>query len=171
MDVTANGIAVSDVVAAVKDAITSAGISAADSGRDLRVTGIQLTLNAIATTAAGGGLDFRIPFIGMHLSMGATVTKSDTHTIDITLVPQDLLTYAVRDYPVETVLLDAIGTIRTIMAGAAGGNDPFLLQEGTVTLVFAVTKDGTITLGFNSEFKNEITHTLVLTLALPPEPG
>ena len=167
MRVSDTGVAIDDVVVAVKDAITSAGISATDNDRDLRVTAIQLTLNAVATATAGGGLDFRIPFIGMHLAMGATVTKSDTHTIDITLVPQDLLTYAVRDYPVETVLLDAIGTIRTIMSGAAGGNDPFLLQEGSVTLAFAITQDGTITLGFNGELKNEITQTLQLTLGLP----
>jgi hypothetical protein len=38
-----------------------------------------------------------------------------------------------------------------------------------VTLAFAVTKDGTITLGFNGELKNEITQTLMLTLALPPD--
>jgi|SRR5271154_715407 len=168
MQVSDTGVAIDDVVGAVKDAITAAGISAADDDRDLRVTAIQLTLNAVATTTAGGGLDFRIPFIGMHLSMGVTVTKSDTHAIDIMLVPQDLLTYPVRDYPVETVLLDAIETIRTIMAGAAGGNDPFLLQAGTVTLAFAVTSDGTITLGFNGEFKNEITHTLRVTLGPPP---
>jgi len=168
MEVSDTGVAIDDVVDAVKNAIRSAGISAADSGRDLRVTAIQLTLNAVATTAVGGGLDFRIPFIGMHLSVGGAVTKSDTHTIDITLVQQDLLkTFEIRDYPVETVLLDAIGTIRTIMTGAAGGDDPFLLQEGTVTLAFAITKDGTVTLGLNGELKNEVTQTLQLTLGLP----
>jgi hypothetical protein len=37
-----------------------------------------------------------------------------------------------------------------------------------VELCFAVTKNGSITMGFNGEFKDEITHTLRISVELPP---
>ena len=55
---------------------------------------------------------------------------------------------------------DAIETIRAVVTRAVGGDDPFLLKGSTVELCFAVTKDGSITLGFNGELSNEVTHTL-----------
>jgi hypothetical protein len=113
-------------------------------------------------------VDFRVPFLGMKLSLGGTVTRRDTHTIDITLVPPDVK-YHVRDSAVETVLLDAIETIRAVVTQAVGGDDPFLLKGSTVELCFAVTKDGSITLGFNGEFTNEITHTLRIGIEPPPD--
>lgn len=161
MDVTDNGVAIEEVVGAVKNAIKLAGISDADCGRDLRVTSIQLTLHTVAVLTAGGGVDFRVPFLGMRLTVGGAVTRRDTHTVDIVLEPQDLMAqHEIRDGDVEAVLLDAIETIRAVMARAVSGDDPFLLGESTVELSFAVAKDGSITLGFNGEFKDEIIHTL-----------
>lgn len=166
MEVTDTGVAIDEVVDGVKNVIKVASISATDTGRDLRITSLQLVLNAVATITAGGGMDFRLPFLGMKFSIGGAVTRHDTHTIDITLVPPDLQ-HEVRDVAVETVLLDAIETIRTLVASAVVGDDPFLLKAGTVELCFAVTKNGSITLGFNGEFKDEITHTLRISVELP----
>jgi hypothetical protein len=170
MDVTETGVAVSDVIDAVKNAVKLAGISAADPGRDLRVASMQLTLNTVATVTAGGGLDFRVPFVGMKLSIGTAVTRRDTHTVDMTLVPPDLR-HAVRDSAVETVLLEAIQTIRAAVARGAGGDDPFVLKAGTVELRFAITRDGSVTLGFNGEFSSEVAHTLRLSVEPPPGPA
>jgi hypothetical protein len=167
MEVTDTGIAIDEVVGAVKNAIKVASISDTDTDRDLRVTSLQLVLNAVATMVLGGGMDFRLPFLGMKFSVGSAVTRHDTHTIDITLVPPDLQ-YEVRDVAVETVLLDAMETIRTVVASAVAGDDPFLLKAATVELCFAVTKNGSITLGFNGEFRDEITHTLRIGVELPP---
>lgn len=170
MEVTETGVAVDEVVDAVKNAIKLAGISAADTGRDLRVASMQLTLNTVATVTAGGGLDFRVPFVGMKLSIGTAVTRRDTHTIDMTLVPPDLR-HAVRDGAVETVLLEAIQTIRTAVARAVGGDDPFILKAGTVELRFAIAKDGSVTLGFNGEFSSEVNHTLRISVESPSDPA
>lgn len=115
-------------------------------------------------------MEFRVPFLGMKLSMGGSVTRRDTHTIDITLVPPDLQ-HEVRDSAVETAFLDAIETIRAVMTRARSGDDPFLLKGGTVELCFAVTKAGSITLGFNGEFSNEVSHTLRISVEPPPEPA
>lgn len=128
-------------------------------------------LNTVATATAGGGVDFRIPFLGMKLQIGGTVTHRDTHTIGVTLVPADIhRRHEIRDSQVETLLLDAIATIRTVMTRAADGDDPFLLQTGMVELCFAITKDGTITLGVNGELKDEITHSLRISLEIPRRP-
>lgn len=161
MDVTENGIAIEEVVGAVKNAIKLAGISATDGGRDLRVTSMQLTLHTLAVLTAGGGVDFRVPFLGMRLIVGTAITRRDTHTVDIALEAQDLRAqHEIRDGDVEAVLLDAIETIRAVMARAGHGDDPFLLNQSTVELSFAVAKDGSITLGFNGEFRDEVVHTL-----------
>lgn len=165
MKVSSNGVAIDELVAAVKNAIRMAGISSTDPDRDLRVASIQLTLNVVATVGAGGGLDFRVPFLGMKFKIGGSVTRLDTHTIDITLVPPDLSErHEIRDQPIETVLVKAIETIRRVIWRAAGGDDPFILKASTVAICFAITEDGSITLGFNGELKNEVAQTLRISL-------
>jgi hypothetical protein len=168
MEVSDAGVAVNEVIDTVKNAIRLASISATDPGRDLRATSIELILNTVATTSAGGGVDFRVPFLGMKMSLGSAVTRRDTHSIDITLVPPDFK-YHVRDFAMATVLLDAIETIRAVVAQAAGGDDPFVLKSSRIELSFAVTADGSITLGFNGEFSNEVTHTLRVDIGPAPD--
>lgn len=165
MRVSSDGVAIDELVAAVKKAIIVAGMSSTDADRDLRVASIQLTLKVVATVGTGGGLDFRVPFIGMKLKIGGSVTRFDTHTIDIELVPPDLSErHEIRDQPIETVLVNAVETIRRVIIRAAAGDDPFVLKSGTVDLCFAITEDGSITLGINGELKNEVTQTLRISL-------
>lgn len=168
MDVNDNGIAVDEVIGAVKNAIKLAGISASDDSRDLAVSSLQLTLNTVASYKAGGGVDFRVPFLGMRLTAGSTVTRRDTHTLDIVLEPQDLAGWReIRDGGIETALVAAIETIRAVTARATTGDDPFLLRQSTAELSFAVTKDGSITLGFNGEFRDDVAHTLRISFGPP----
>ncbi len=168
MDVTDDSVAISELVTVVKDVIRLANISSTDTSRDLRVVSVQLTLNAIATVTAGGGLDLRIPVLGMKLRLGASVTRQDTHTIDMTLVPPDLLDqHEIREGEIEAVLLDAVEAVRTVMTIAAQGDDPFLLRTSTVDLSFAITKGGSIALGVNGELKDELTHRLRIGLGMP----
>ena len=101
------------LISVVKDSIKRAGVSRTSQTTDLQVASVQLILEVVASKTAGGGLDFCVPFIGMKLSVGAKVTKKDTHTIDITLVPpEDQATRQVRGGDVEEVLVNAIATIR-----------------------------------------------------------
>jgi len=167
--VTDEGVPVDVLISVVKDSIKQAGVSRTSQARDLQVASVQLILDVVASKTAGGGLDFRVPFIGMKLSIGAKVTKKDTHTIDITLVPpEDADTRQVRGGEVEDVLVNAIATIRAMMAKAAQGEDPWVLSAGTIDISFAITQTGTITLGANGELANELTHTLRLGLAPVP---
>ena len=89
MKVTHGGVPVDSLISVVKDSIKQAGVSQMSPGRDLQVASVRLILEVVASKMAGGGLDFCVPFIGMKLSLGAKVTKKDTHTIDITLVPPE----------------------------------------------------------------------------------
>jgi hypothetical protein len=163
--VTENGVAIPELIDTVKRAIKEANISSVDLDRDLRISTVQLELNAIAIRSLGGGLDFRIPFIGMQVKFSGKVTKQDTHRIDISLVPPDLTGRPeVRDGDLGSVFVDAINTIRVAVASAATGEDPFILDKSTVNISFALTAAGTISLGVDGDLANELTHTLTLGL-------
>ena len=165
MKVTEDGVPVQDVIAAVKLAIKEANVSATDEGRDLQVDSVKLILHALATRTVGGGLSFTVPFIGMPVRLGTKVTKSDTHEIEINLIPpgQDA-EHEIREAPLDLALVDAIETVRAVVASTAGGDDPFALNDAKITLSFAVTADGDISIGIDGSMTDEVTHTLVLAL-------
>lgn len=166
MKVTDEGVPVGTLISVVKDSIKRAGVSRASQARDLQVASVKLILDVVASKTAGGGLDFCVPFIGMKLRLGAKVTKKDTHTIDITLVPpKETASRQVRGGEVEDVLVNAIATIRDVMTQAAEGDDPWVLSAGTIDICFAITQTGTISLGVDGELADELTHTLRLGLA------
>ena len=164
MRVTDSGVSVVDVVGVVKRAIKAARVSRSDSGRDLRVATVNLTLNVVATRSSGGGLDFRLPFVGMELRLGGRVTTRDTHTVTVNLEAEPQVRPEIRAEDVESVLVDAVRTIRDTIAAAGGGDDPFTLTDSTVELVFAVTREGTIKLGVDGAVGDDVTHTLRMTL-------
>lgn len=166
MKVTEDGIPVQDVVAAVKLAIKEANVSATDKDRDLRVDSVKLILHALAIRTAGGSLNFTVPFIGMPVRLGTKVTKSDTHEIEINLVPpsQDA-GEEVREASLDMVLVDAIETVRAVIASTSDDDDPFALNDAKITLSFAVTAEGDISIGIDESMSDEVRQTLVLGLA------
>lgn len=172
MKVTDEGVPVNTLISVVKDSIRRAGVSRTSQNKDLQVASVKLVLDVVASKTAGGGVDFCVPFIGMKLRVGTKVTKKDTHTIDITLVPpKDRDTRQVRGGDVEDVLVNAIATIRDVMIQAAEGDDPWVLSASTIDISFAITRTGSITLGVDGELANELTHTLRLGLAPVPHEG
>jgi hypothetical protein len=163
--VTDEGVRVGTLIDVVKDSIKQAGVSRTSQTKDLQVASVRLILKVVASNTAGGRLDFRVPVIGMKLRLGAKVTKKDTHTVDITLVPpSDRDTRQVRGGEVEAVLVNAIATIRDAMTQAALGDDPWILSDGTIDISFAITQTGTISLGADGELAHELTHKLRLEL-------
>jgi hypothetical protein len=169
VQITDEGIPLPSLIEAVKASIRRAGISRTSQTRDLQVTSVQLILETIASATAGGGLDFRVPFIGMKLKLGAKVTKEDTHTIDITLVPPKDAARQIRGgEDVEETLVNAIAAIRAVTSQAREGDDPWILSEGSINISFAITQAGTISLGVDGELAGELTHTLRLRLAPQP---
>jgi hypothetical protein len=163
--VTEDGVPVQDVIAAVKLAIKEANVSATDEERDLRVQSVKLVLHALATRTVGGGLNFTVPFIGMPVRLGTKVTKSDTHEIEINLIPPDQeAEHEVREASLDRALVDAIETVRTVVASTGDGDDPFALNDAKITLSFAITADGDISIGIDGNMTDEVTNTLVLAL-------
>jgi hypothetical protein len=166
--ITSEGVPLDSRVEAVKASVRRAGVSRVSHPGDLQVASVQLILEAIASGTAGGGLDFRIPFIGMKLKLGTRVTKKDTHTIDMTLVPSADTGRQVREgKDVEATLVNAIIAIRTVTSRAAQGDDPWILSEATIDITFAITQTGTISIGADGELSGELTHTIRLQLAPP----
>jgi hypothetical protein len=158
-----DGLTVEDLVTAVRRAAAEASISDADAGRDMRITGLELTLHALARREAGAKLEFRIPFLGMPVSFGSKVTSRDTHQIKINLAP--VSSHEVRGgEEVEETLVQAIATIRAAVAAGFGSADAFEHRSSEVELSFAVTADGSVALVGTVDTSGEVTHTLKLTL-------
>jgi hypothetical protein len=170
VNVAGAGVPIQDLIETVKRAIKAANLSSTDTDRDLRVGSVGLTLHVVATRLLGGGLDFRIPVIGMAVKLGTKLTRQDTHTIHLNLAPPDMVDRPeLRDQDIDSVLLDAVTTIRTAVAIAATGDDPFTLTDSSVDISFAVTAEGTISLGAEGGLTDEVTHTLTLGLVpIPP---
>ena len=72
--------------------------------------------------------------------------------------------HELRDGDLGSVFVDAINTIRAAVASAEIGDDPFTLTESSVDISFAVTAEGTISLGVEGGLANELTHTLTFGL-------
>lgn len=169
MKVTDEGVPVDTLIGVVKNSIKQADASRISPAKGLQVASVQLILHAVASKTAGGGLDFRVPSVEMKLGIGAKVTRKDTHTIDMTLVPpQERDTGQVRGGVVDEALVTAIATIRDVMIQAAGGDDPWVLSAGTIDISFAITQSGTISPVVEGELTDELTHTLRLGLVPSP---
>ena len=69
-----------------------------------------------------------------------------------------------RDDGLDNVLVESIETIRAAVASAAGGDDPFVLNDSTIAISFAVTVAGSISIGVNGSLSDELTRRLVLAL-------
>jgi hypothetical protein len=158
-----DGLAVEDLVTAVRRAAAEASIADADDGRDIRITGLELTLHAVARRDHGARLEFRIPVLGLPVTVGTKVTVHDTHQIKINLEPT-APRHEVRGGEVEETLVQAIETIRAVVARGLGGQDSFTHRSSEVELAFGVTANGTVALIGTADLTDEITHTLKLTL-------
>jgi hypothetical protein len=67
------------------------------------------------------------------------VTKSDTHEIEINLIPPGQeAEHEIREALLDLALVDAIETVRAVVASTADGDYPFELNDEKITLSFAV---------------------------------
>jgi hypothetical protein len=160
------GMAVDEVIGEVKDALIEAGVTGANHVAGLRVASIRLILKVVATQAAGGRVNFHVPFIGTEFAVGASRRQENTHSIDITLAPPGQTeSPGVRSGSFQGVLVEAVGRVRQTIASAADGKDPWYLTDATVDISFGVTKEGTISVGAEGSLTSETTNTLRLTLS------
>lgn len=157
---------VDELIDVIKNGVMRANVSVTDPDRDLQVASVHLKLNTIATAMAGGGLDFRIPFVGIKARVAGSVVQQTTHAVEMMLVPDGTApVFDTRNAAIEDVFVDAIDTVRAVVACAAEGDDRFVLKDSIVELPFGVTEEQCISLGVEEELKYEITHTMSLSLS------
>lgn len=70
MKISDEGVPLDTLIEVVKASVRRGGISRTSKTRDLKISSVQLIIEAVASDAAGGRLDFRVPFIGMKLKLG-----------------------------------------------------------------------------------------------------
>jgi Trypsin-co-occurring domain 2 len=166
MKVSRGTVQVTDLITVIKNSLKIAGVSKTTPTPDLQVTAVQLTIRTIASRAVGGSIEIRVPVLGMQLRAGAKITHQDVHVLDITLEPPHIVSgQELRGGNVESSLVSAITTIRSVVASAAEGDDPWILSAGTIDLAFVVTETGSLAIGADGELATDVTHTLRLSLA------
>jgi hypothetical protein len=158
---------VDQLISDIKAAVRESGVSRERPHSDMRVESVQLILKTVAVRTAGGGVDFRIPVIGLAIKAGLKLTRQDIHTIDVTLKPPQIHPDAARatSENVQETLVQAIKTVRKVVnSGSAGDGDPWVLSTGRIDIEFIVAQNGVISLGLDSELTGDISHTLRLGL-------
>jgi hypothetical protein len=99
----------------------------------------------------------------MPVSFGAKLTTRDTHQIRISLAPS--VSHEVRGgEEVEETLVQAIETVRAVVARGVADADTFEHRSSEIELSFAVTENGSVALVGTADLTGEITHPLKLTL-------
>jgi hypothetical protein len=158
------GMPVQELVETIKSSIDVAGLSATNPDRDLRIAQVDLVLQVISAEKVGGGIDLRVPVIGMKLRLGTSISRRRTHTVTMELEPRAGQRHEVRGYSPQETIVDAIETIREVIAAAADGPDPLVLKSSVVELAFAVTEQGTLTLVLDGTVDDETVQTLRLVI-------
>ncbi|MBM2619478.1 hypothetical protein JIG36_28385 [Actinoplanes sp. LDG1-06] len=164
MRATDDAVHIADLINTVKDAVREANVSVMNPDRDLRVSKVDLTLSVVANYGRGAGIELKVPVIGSKLGGKYRRGSSSTQTVQVTLVPPPPSDLEVRSGGVTETLVGAIETVRAAIAAGAGGDDPFELESSVVTLIFAVSDTGSITLLGEGDLEDTATNTLVLTL-------
>jgi hypothetical protein len=143
MKVVDETVDVDQLIAAIKQGISAAGLSFTTRDRDLRILTIELKLEVVAESFQGGSLRFRLPIIGFEGKGGGGVTSRNMHTITLVLQPREksavLGVRAGED--VVKAIVDAVKTVRQTVHLAEGGADPWILRSAKVDIKFGVTAE------------------------------
>jgi hypothetical protein len=161
------------VVRKIKASIRAANIG--DGREDLVVTKVELSLATILDQSGGGEFEWKVPFVGLTLKGGVKLTRSNTSKLSITLVPpspeEDLRELGIDTAALEENIVHAVADLRNAIAEAAVDEPRFLLEKGGIELEFVVTREGSLSLLASGEHKDEVTHTMTLTLGRKSELG
>jgi hypothetical protein len=160
---------VGELIATIKRGIAMAGLDAEGDDKNLRIVTVGLKLEAVAESAQGGGLRFRLPILGLEGKANARFASRAVHAIELTLEPveADDPEYVRAIGPdVATAIEEAVATVWTTVQQARAGDDPWLLRSGTLRFEFVVTSEGAIALGVDSSRLHQ--HANTLTIEIEP---
>lgn len=123
----------------------------------LRLTKVDLELQATVTKVAGAGITINIVSVEGHH------TEGTTQTIALSLVPSASAVTLMAGLDEE--LIDAIEVVALATAEAADANPTMELTEATITLAFTMTNDGKVKLLAEGSGSRENSHTATVTVA------
>jgi Trypsin-co-occurring domain 2 len=123
----------------------------------LKVTKVDLELHTVINKSAGGEISIKV------LEIGGDVSKDETNTLSLTLVPSvgglELMASAPED------LVAAIVAIGAASWEAANAPPAFDLNEATVELEVGVTTEGQVKFFAKGSGSREQSHSMAITLA------
>jgi hypothetical protein len=160
------GADVDEVVRQVKEAV--AAVQAVQAGRAsgpaVEVAKVELTLRTVRHRNAGGEVSLRIPLVGQEFGGGATASREELQTIELTLVPPAALPKGPRGWDVTAELVEAILGIEDGVARSAATEPRFDLADAAVELHLVVGRDGRLSLVGTATAAREVTHRVKLYL-------
>lgn len=164
MEVASDSVAIRNLVDVIKSSICEVQGAAEPRSGELVAASAELTLHVMMDTTVGGKVDLRVPVIGAHLRIGGRRARHRMHTVNVTLVPEHYGRSRHDHGAGDPELVMALSAIRDLMDSTGTGGHSWSVAGGTVQVSFAVTDEGSISVGLNSERSDEHVHTLQLEL-------
>lgn len=155
----------SNVIEKVKYALGVAEARAGKAGLGYALGSVLLEMTVVQSKDVKGGLKLKIPYVDLELGADAGIAQEKTQTISIKLVPEPIKPVE-ADSPIDIPLADALVEVAEIVRKAYTSAPKLVLGEGSVTLQFVLTKNGSLSLiGVEAAVSNATTHKLVVGLA------
>lgn len=165
MEVSSESVAIRNLVEVVKASICEVQGNADPRPGELAVAVAELNLQVMMDTTHGGTVDLRVPVIGARLRIGGRRVRHRMHTVHLTLVPEHNGRTRHDHGSGDEELVMALRAIRELMdPDTTRGGHSWSISGGTVQVSFAVTEEGSISVGLNSERSDEHVHSLQLEL-------
>jgi hypothetical protein len=155
----------SNVIEKVKYALGVAEARAGKVGLGYSLGSVLLEMTVVQSKDVKGGLKLKIPYVDLEVGTDAGIAREKTQIISIKLVPEPIKPVE-ADSPIDIPLADALVEVAAIVQKAYTSEPKLVLGEGSVTLQFVLTKNGSLSLiGVEAAASNATTHKLVVNLA------
>jgi hypothetical protein len=155
------GSQIDKVISRVKTAIREVEQRSYKSQMGIRIEKLDLTLKAY--NSKEGGIELKLPIVDTALGLETNISKGETQTIELTLVPVEE-TKLFGDEEIEENLVNLIMGIEQGIKKALVDAPRFKLQKASVELNFVVNGGGKISIVAKGGMKSETTHNLKLYL-------
>ena len=164
MEVTSESVAIRTLVEVVKSSICEVQGAAEPRAGELVAASATLTLHVMMDTTVGGKVDLRVPVIGAHLRIGGRRGRHRMHSVHVSLVPEHHGRTHHDHGTGDPELVMALRAIRDLLDGTGHGGHSWSVAGGTVQVSFAVTDEGSISVGLTGDRSDEHVHSLELEL-------
>jgi hypothetical protein len=131
------------------------------------IAGLDLELKTVVKQTAGAELKVEVFSVGVS----GSIQQSEVKTISLSLVPAPPQRPKGALMGTRDELASAIAAIAAAVREAAASEPPFALDEASVSLAFAFTKEGKLAMIAGIAGSHETAHSMKLVLkGNPPQP-